>query len=162
MLSPSRTLFLRSPAQVQSQLAISTNFVRHHCSAATLGRRKRHAIPYFPGPLTPRVFSVSTSLQPSTFYRYYHPSAFSKFSVSLPPTASMTSTYKLKDLSPSDLNEGDMIEAQVDGIEGGSVLVVKLDGQIHAMTAKCTHYGAPLMKGVLTPDGRITCPWHGG
>lgn len=22
--------------------------------------------------------------------------------------------------------------------------------------------GAPLIKGVLTGDGRITCPWHGG
>lgn len=74
----------------------------------------------------------------------------------------MDSTFKLKDLSAADLNDGDKIEAQVEGVEGGSVLVIKLDGQTHAMTAKCTHYGAPLMKGVLTPDGRITCPWHGG
>jgi len=22
-------------------------------------------------------------------------------------------------------------------------------------------YGAPLVKGVITGDGRITCPWHG-
>ncbi|KAL1958831.1 hypothetical protein VTO42DRAFT_3668 [Malbranchea cinnamomea] len=73
----------------------------------------------------------------------------------------MAQNFKLKDISASDLKDGDKIEAQVDGVEGGSVLVVRLNGQIHAMTAKCTHYGAPLMKGVLTPDGRITCPWHG-
>ncbi|KAG8790155.1 hypothetical protein FRC17_009002, partial [Serendipita sp. 399] len=28
-------------------------------------------------------------------------------------------------------------------------------------SAYCTHYGAPLAKGVLSADGRITCPWHG-
>lgn len=74
----------------------------------------------------------------------------------------MASTFKLNGLSSLDMQDGEKFEAQVDGIEGGSVLVVKLDGNVHAMTAKCTHYGAPLAKGVLAPDGRITCPWHGG
>ena len=74
----------------------------------------------------------------------------------------MTSTFKLSGLSSLDIKDGEKVEAQVDSIEGGSVLVVKLDGKVHAMTAKCTHYGAPLAKGILTPDGRLTCPWHGG
>ena len=165
MLSPYRTSFQQSSALVQSQLAISSSsyFARHHCSAATLALRKRHAIPSSSSPLIPRIPSINTiPIQHPTAYRFYHPSAPLKFLISPSPTANMTSTYKLKDLSPSDLKDGDKIAAQVDGIEDGSVLVVKLDGQIHAMTAKCTHYGAPLMKGVLTPDGRITCPWHGG
>lgn len=33
--------------------------------------------------------------------------------------------------------------------------------KVHATSAFCTHYGAPLAKGVLTSDGRVVCPWHG-
>jgi hypothetical protein len=33
---------------------------------------------------------------------------------------------------------------------------------VQAIGAKCTHYGAPLAKGILTTTGRVTCPWHGG
>jgi Rieske [2Fe-2S] domain len=82
--------------------------------------------------------------------------------------SSFSSTYhkmaefKLKDLSSLDLKNGDKVEAQVEGIEGGKVLLVKLDGKVHAMNANCTHYGAPLKNGILTPEGRLTCPWHGG
>jgi Rieske Fe-S protein len=70
--------------------------------------------------------------------------------------------FKLKELSSLTLNNGDKVEAEVEGIEGGKVLLVKLDDKVHAMNANCTHYGAPLKMGVLTPDGRLTCPWHGG
>jgi nitrite reductase/ring-hydroxylating ferredoxin subunit len=70
--------------------------------------------------------------------------------------------FKLKDLSSLDLKNGDKVEAEVEGIEGGKVLLVKLDGKVHAMNANCTHYGAPLKNGILTPEGRLTCPWHGG
>lgn len=41
------------------------------------------------------------------------------------------------------------------------VLVSQVNGTIYATSAKCTHYGAPLVKGVLTSDGCLTCPWHG-
>jgi nitrite reductase/ring-hydroxylating ferredoxin subunit len=70
--------------------------------------------------------------------------------------------FKLKELSSLDLKNGDKVEAEVEGIEGGKVLLIKLDDKVHAMNAKCTHYGAPLKTGVLAPDGRLTCPWHGG
>jgi nitrite reductase/ring-hydroxylating ferredoxin subunit len=70
--------------------------------------------------------------------------------------------FKLKDISSLDLKNGDKVEAGVEGIEGGKVLLVKLDGKVHAMNANCTHYGAPLKNGILTPEGRLTCPWHGG
>jgi Rieske Fe-S protein len=70
--------------------------------------------------------------------------------------------FKLKELSSLDLKNGDKVEAEVEGIEGGKVLLVKLDDKVHAMNANCTHYGAPLRTGVLAPDGRLTCPWHGG
>ncbi|KAF2470821.1 uncharacterized protein BDR25DRAFT_355311 [Lindgomyces ingoldianus] len=41
------------------------------------------------------------------------------------------------------------------------VLLLEVEDKIHATSANCTHYGAPLAKGGLTPDGRLTCPWHG-
>lgn len=36
-----------------------------------------------------------------------------------------------------------------------------IGGKINATSAYCTHYGAPLEKGVLSHDGRVVCPWHG-
>ena len=43
----------------------------------------------------------------------------------------------------------------------GEVLVVRHNGRLSAVGSKCTHYGAPLAKGVLGDDGTIRCPWHG-
>ena len=74
----------------------------------------------------------------------------------------MAQEYKLKGLSSLDLQDGEKREVEVDGIEDGKVLLANVGGRTHAMSSKCTHYGAPLKLGVLTPDGRITCAWHGG
>ena len=43
-----------------------------------------------------------------------------------------------------------------------SALLVKHGGQIHAVSNKCTHYGAPLIKGSFCAKrGIVRCPWHG-
>ncbi|KAL9115927.1 MAG: hypothetical protein Q9227_000295 [Pyrenula ochraceoflavens] len=60
--------------------------------------------------------------------------------------------FKLANMSSLSLKEGDKVEAEVEGIEGGKVLLLKLAGQVHALNANCTHFGAPLKNGVLTPD----------
>ncbi|KAJ5175556.1 Apoptosis-inducing factor 1 [Penicillium canariense] len=74
----------------------------------------------------------------------------------------MAQEYKLKGLASfADLAPLEKIECEVDGISDGKVLVVKLDGEVHAMSPRCTHYGAPLKSGVLAPDGQLRCPWHG-
>ena len=39
---------------------------------------------------------------------------------------------------------------------GGKILLSKLGDKVHATSAYCTHYGAPLVKGILTADGRVT------
>jgi len=39
--------------------------------------------------------------------------------------------------------------------ENGEVLLSRLGDKVHATSAFCTHYGAPLAKGVLTFDGRV-------
>ena len=70
--------------------------------------------------------------------------------------------YKLKDITSLSLKPGDKQEVEIEGLEGAKVLVVNAGGTIQALGPKCTHYGAPLVKGVLTKGGRLTCPWHGG
>lgn len=51
-----------------------------------------------------------------------------------------------------------MKEAKLD--ENRTVLLVHVEGKgIFAMGAKCTHFGAPLVKGVLA-GSRVVCPWH--
>ncbi|PMD44976.1 hypothetical protein L207DRAFT_507900 [Hyaloscypha variabilis F] len=73
----------------------------------------------------------------------------------------MAQEYKLKGLSSLDLKLGEKREVEVNGIEEGKVLLCNVGGKVTALGSKCTHYGAPLVKGILTADGRITCPWHG-
>ncbi|KAL2394520.1 Apoptosis-inducing factor 1 [Exophiala dermatitidis] len=75
--------------------------------------------------------------------------------------AKMAREFKLKGLSKLELNDLDKVEAEVEGIEGGKVLLVRIGDEVSALNANCTHYGAPLKNGVVTPEGRLTCPWHG-
>jgi NADPH-dependent 2,4-dienoyl-CoA reductase/sulfur reductase-like enzyme/nitrite reductase/ring-hydroxylating ferredoxin subunit len=44
-------------------------------------------------------------------------------------------------------------------VDGNPVLLVRLDDGIHAVSALCTHYGAPLADGLVVGD-EIRCPWH--
>ncbi|GJQ79868.1 hypothetical protein Trydic_g18316 [Trypoxylus dichotomus] len=44
--------------------------------------------------------------------------------------------------------------------EEGKILLIKQNGKLSAIGAKCTHYGAPLVTGALG-NGRVRCPWHG-
>lgn len=48
-----------------------------------------------------------------------------------------------------------------EGDDAVKVLLTNVNGTLHATSAKCTHYGAPLANGVLTSQGKIICPWHG-
>lgn len=75
----------------------------------------------------------------------------------------MAQEYKLKDVSSlAGISNYDKVEAEVEGVQDGKVLLVKYEDKVHAISPKCTHYGAPLKNGVVSPEGRITCPWHGG
>ncbi|KAI1486611.1 monodehydroascorbate reductase [Biscogniauxia mediterranea] len=71
------------------------------------------------------------------------------------------SEFKLKGVTSLSLQPGDKQEVEVDGIDGAKVLLLNAGGKIQATGPKCTHYGAPLVNGVLTKSGRLTCPWHG-
>jgi nitrite reductase/ring-hydroxylating ferredoxin subunit len=76
--------------------------------------------------------------------------------------STMAQEYKLKGITSLNLKNGEKQEVEVEGVEGGKVLLLKVQDKVHATSANCTHYGAPLKSGVLTPEGRLTCPWHGG
>ncbi|KAK7691045.1 hypothetical protein QCA50_006148 [Cerrena zonata] len=71
----------------------------------------------------------------------------------------MASFKTIAVLDESELKDGEMKEVTFEG--DGKVLLSRLGDQINATSAFCTHYGAPLAKGVLTADGRVVCPWHG-
>eukprot|EP00088_Acartia_fossae_P019707 TRINITY_DN2151_c0_g1_i1.p1 TRINITY_DN2151_c0_g1~~TRINITY_DN2151_c0_g1_i1.p1 ORF type:complete len:538 (-),score=139.64 TRINITY_DN2151_c0_g1_i1:175-1788(-) len=61
-------------------------------------------------------------------------------------------------LGASDqLQDGTMKEFSV---QDNKILLIRQHGKVRGVSNKCTHYGAPLVKGALG-DGFITCPWHG-
>ena len=74
----------------------------------------------------------------------------------------MAQEFKLKGVDKLELKDLQKVEYEVEGIEGGKVLLCSVEGQVHAVNANCTHFGAPLKNAILTPEGRLTCPWHGG
>lgn len=57
----------------------------------------------------------------------------------------------------TDLKDGEMRAVTVGEAK---VLLVRTRGQYTAIGSKCSHYGAPLIKGVLEGD-RVRCPFHG-
>jgi len=59
-------------------------------------------------------------------------------------------------LAVDDLWDGDM---QAVSVGGKKVLLVKIDGQVHAYADRCAHLGVPLSEGKL--EGRVlTCSAH--
>jgi NADPH-dependent 2,4-dienoyl-CoA reductase/sulfur reductase-like enzyme/nitrite reductase/ring-hydroxylating ferredoxin subunit len=55
-----------------------------------------------------------------------------------------------------DLMDGQLKEVRVGDTD---VLLARTDGQFYALHPKCSHYQAPLAKGVLNGN-RLICPWH--
>ena len=56
-----------------------------------------------------------------------------------------------------EVEEGGTKEVE---LEGEKLLLVRQDGLLTALSGKCTHYGAPLVKGSFG-EGIVRCPWHG-
>lgn len=55
----------------------------------------------------------------------------------------------------ADLKDGKLLGHA----DGEPVLVVKIDDEVFAIGAKCTHYGGPLAEGLIVGD-TVRCPWH--
>ncbi len=58
--------------------------------------------------------------------------------------------------SIDDLADGEMKQVKVGEHD---VLLARTDGQFYALYPNCTHYQAPLAKGILHGH-RLVCPWH--
>ena len=56
----------------------------------------------------------------------------------------------------SEFTDGEMRQVSVEGKE---ILLARVNGKFYAVGATCTHYGAPLVDGVLNGE-RLVCPWH--
>ncbi|KAI1085216.1 hypothetical protein F5B20DRAFT_521390 [Whalleya microplaca] len=112
-------------------------------------------------------FVRSSFLRPSTARVFLKPTIKPSLQTNHPLRAFTVSAnrampeFKLKDVSSLSLEPGDKKEVEVEGVEGGKVLLLNTGGKVSAVGPKCTHYGAPLVNGVLTRQGRLTCPWHG-
>jgi nitrite reductase/ring-hydroxylating ferredoxin subunit len=52
-----------------------------------------------------------------------------------------------------------MMELQVGEGKSDKVLISKYKGNIYAIGAFCSHFGAPLVNGVMFDD-KVLCPWH--
>jgi NADPH-dependent 2,4-dienoyl-CoA reductase/sulfur reductase-like enzyme/nitrite reductase/ring-hydroxylating ferredoxin subunit len=70
-----------------------------------------------------------------------------------------------KELTGPDLARGIPLTALSDGsmlqghAKGKPILVARRGGDYFAIGAVCTHYGAPLVEGIIVDD-TVRCPWH--
>lgn len=60
----------------------------------------------------------------------------------------------------TSIEDGTMVEIKVGSQKRDKVLVARYKGELHAIGAFCTHFGAPLSTGLLFDD-KVLCPWHG-
>lgn len=56
----------------------------------------------------------------------------------------------------ADVPQDGMLAGQVNG---EAVLLARVEGELRAVGARCTHYGGPLGKGLVVGD-TVRCPWH--
>ena len=59
-------------------------------------------------------------------------------------------------IAETDLPVGKPTKVSAGGVD---VLLYREDGQIHAVSARCSHRGGPLHKGRVE-ELNVTCPWH--
>lgn len=104
--------------------------------------------------------AARTSFIPTAASKLRLPAIHSR-AFSAAPTLRAMSEYKLSGVTSLDLKPGFKQEVDVEGLDA-KLLLVNAGGKVQALGPKCTHYGAPLIKGILTTTGRLTCPWHGG
>ena len=59
-------------------------------------------------------------------------------------------------VSLAEFSDGDMLQGHT---KGEAILVARCADSFFAISASCTHYGAPLAEGLLVDD-TVRCPWH--
>lgn len=79
-----------------------------------------------------------------------------------PPTFAVEGQPDVVDVEiagAADLDDGMMMELKVGAGKRDNVLITRYQGKLHAIGAYCSHFGAPLVNGVLFDD-KVLCPWH--
>jgi len=76
----------------------------------------------------------------------------------IPPDADLPEVVEGVVCQSDQVVEGQMKEVEMDGYK---ILLIREKGELRALSALCTHYGAPLIKGAYDGGGSIRCPWHG-
>ena len=64
---------------------------------------------------------------------------------------------EFKAANVNDLKDGEMKAVSIGG--GKDILLTRIDANYYTIGAHCTHYGGPLVEGVLN-KGIVMCPWH--
>ncbi len=64
--------------------------------------------------------------------------------------------FSVNGIALTELADGTMMLGHM---SGDPVILIRRGEEIFAIGAKCTHYGAPLIKGLLVGD-TLRCPWH--
>jgi len=70
--------------------------------------------------------------------------------------AKLTGPDLKRGVPAADVREGVPLLGHIDG---QPAMLVRDRGRVHALGAKCTHYGGPLAEGIVD-GGAIHCPWH--
>ena len=65
----------------------------------------------------------------------------------------------MKEIAVAKINDLKNGQMQQIAVGDSQILLSKINDKFYATGAFCTHYGAPLAKGILC-DERIVCPWH--
>lgn len=98
---------------------------------------------------------LKTSVMSTSLYSVY---MFQKYKHS---SLSLDAEFRKLSLSGFEtLQEGEMREYKWGTQEKQSILILKYDGKLRALSNYCPHFGAPMHTGVLI-DRIVKCPWHG-
>ena len=113
---------------------------------------------------SPLVLSVLSKVSVQTTKRSFLIGASvigATLSLYLNPMANADEELNEKEIgSSNDFVEGQMKEIQIGADkEKDIILVVRYQGKLYALGAKCSHFGAPMSQGQLCDD-LVYCPWH--
>lgn len=86
---------------------------------------------------------------------------FAAYATSTMSKAHSDEELHVKNIGKSeDFLDGQMKQVQIgDDKEKDVILVVRHQGKLYSVGAKCSHFGAPLSTGMLFDD-LVICPWH--
>jgi apoptosis-inducing factor 3 len=65
----------------------------------------------------------------------------------------------MKEIAVARVNELQNGQMQQIAVNDSQILLARINNRFYATGAFCTHYGAPLAKGILSGE-TIVCPWH--